>query len=251
MRLPGSSSNAHYSIGTNLVVIDRAENDLDRWATHPIKPLKGTDLDVVQGLIAAKTGLAVEAFAEKTGVSTETFAEVASVFSKAENAVILYGKGMNPGTLKALLDFAAATGAKILSVKGEANSQAAALLGLEKPFQLNGHQAVYLALGDDKPTQRFANKLEGVPFLAVQASYASQITAQADVVLPVEMWAEQQGHFVSVDGHIQKAEAALKPAEDVRSNVAALHAVAGSLGVQVNPNWQEQLCQRTPSVSLE
>jgi formate dehydrogenase major subunit len=238
-------------IGTKLVVVDKGENDLDRWATHPVKPTKGTDLDVVQGLIAAKSGADLQAYCEKTGISAATFTEVAEILSGAENAVLLYGKGIESAALKALLDLAAATGAKVLGMKGAANSLASTLLGFEKPFQMNGHQAVYVALGDDKPSQRLVQKLESAPFLAVQASYASQLTAQADVVLPVEMWAEQEGHFVTLDGRVQKAEKALAAADEVRSNTAALEALAAQLGAAFNQDWHAQLNQKVSAVAVE
>jgi formate dehydrogenase major subunit len=48
-------------------------------------------------------------------------------------------------------------------------------------------------------------RLEQAPFLVVQASYASELTEQADVVLPVEIWAEQEGHYLNLEGRLQKA----------------------------------------------
>ena len=116
-----------------------------------------------------------------------------------------------------------------MGVKGEANSLAAAQLGLEKTFKLNGHQAAYLALGDDEPSQQLLKKLEGVSFLVVQASYISPLTAIADVVLPVGNWMEQDGHYLSLEGRLQEAHQSIKPAEDILSNEAALQAVAKNL----------------------
>ena len=90
-----------------------------------------------------------------------------------------------------------------------------------------------MALGDDTPSQRLIQRLEKAPFLAVQASYVSRLTAMADVVLPVEMWAEQEGHYLNLEGRLQKANRVLTAPEGVRSNADALEALAGKLGLPV------------------
>jgi predicted molibdopterin-dependent oxidoreductase YjgC len=233
-----------------MIVIDREANELDRWGI-PVKASRGSEADVLSALAAAKAGSVLDSYEQKTGIPAGKLALVAELLRDAQSPVFVYGKGMDSDNLKALDDLARQSGAKVLGTKGAANSFASALLGLEKPFQVNGHQAVYLALGDDEPTQRLIQKVAGAPFLAVQSSYASQITAQADVVLPVEMWAEQEGTYINLDGHIQAAKKSLTPAADVRSNAAALEALAGCLGVEVSNDWREQICQRVPSAALE
>jgi NADH dehydrogenase/NADH:ubiquinone oxidoreductase subunit G len=140
--------------------------------------------------------------------------------------------------------------ASLVGVKGEANSLAAAQLGLEKAFKLNGHQAAYLALGDDVPSEQLLKKLEGVPFLVVQASYTSALTAKADVVLPVGNWMEQGGHYLSLEGRLQEAHQALKPAEDILSNEAVLQAFAKKLDVKSNDQWKKALTERVSSVEI-
>lgn len=139
----------------------------------------------------------------------------------------------------------------MLSVKGSANSLAASQLGLEKPFMLNGHKAVYVALGDDIPSQRLIQRLEKAPFIAVQASYASRLTSMADVVLPVEMWAEQNGHFVNLEGRVQESKQVISAPEFVRSNAAALEALAKQLDITVDGNWHSSLSERTAPVVLK
>ena len=140
--------------------------------------------------------------------------------------------------------------AALISVKGEANSLAAAQYRLEKPFQMNGHQAVFVALGDDTPSQSLVQRLEKAPFLAVQASYVSRLTAQADVVLPVEMWAEQEGHYLNMEGRLQQAARALTAPEGVRSNAEAIQALAEKLGIQPDANWEAALCARPAPVKI-
>lgn len=232
-------------IGTKLIVIDPHDNKLDPIADVSIKPKPGADVEIIAALQAAARG---ETVADKKIV------KAAQLIGAAKKLVIVYGKGLtassDPKALKHLIEYARAVNAKVISVKGEANSLAAAQLGLDRPFALNGHQAVYAAIGDDYVTDRLLQRLEKAPFVVAQASYASKLTALADVVLPVEMWAEQAGHYVSLDGRVQQTAKVLIAPEAVRSNVDALQAVAQQLGVDTEVDWQAALRQRTPIVNI-
>jgi len=55
------------------------------------------------------------------------------------------------------------------------------------------------------------------------------------VVLPVEMWAEQEGHFVNLEGRVQTAQKALTAPEGVRSNLDVLVDLAARMGFTVDP----------------
>ncbi len=255
--------------GAILVVIDPNDNAFDALTAYTVKVTKGSDVDMLEGLQAAivKTGLAkatapafnvekiLTALASKTGITEENALEIAGVIAKAQRPVIVYGKGITARAtvqpLKALLELARLAGAQVVSVKGEANSLAAAQYKLDRQFETNGHKAVYVALGDEYPSQRLLQRLEQVPFIVAQASYASRLTAIADVVLPVAMWAEQAGHYVSLDGRVQKARAALTPPTEVRSNLAALQAVAERLGMLSDADWQSALRERVAPVTIE
>jgi predicted molibdopterin-dependent oxidoreductase YjgC len=132
----------------------------------------------------------------------------------------------------------------VLSLKGEANSLGAYLYGLDKPFQVNGHQAVYLAIGDDKVSRRLVDRVKEAPFVAVQASYVSPLTELADVVLPSEMWAEQEGHYLNLEGRLQAIQRGLTPPEEIRSHVDILEAIAAQLDISLSEDWQNELSQR-------
>ncbi len=138
----------------------------------------------------------------------------------------------------------------MLSVKGKANSLAAAQYGLEKAFDPTGHQAVYIALGDEKPSQRLLEKLSDKKFLAVQASYASALTAMADVVLPVTEWVEQPGHYLNADGRLQEAKKVIKQPDEVRDNVEVLKDLADRLGVKTDDKWQAGLTKLVAPVAI-
>jgi predicted molibdopterin-dependent oxidoreductase YjgC len=250
--------------GTRLILVDPNPNGLELQANAVLKAARGSDADVLMGLRAGlvKLGLVegdsasqtLATAAEATGIEENDFITVAGMIGTASQPVILYGKGITagktPDTLRSLVEFGRLANAGLLSIKGEANSLAAAQYGLQKPFQVNGHQAVYIALGDDTPSQRLVQRVEKAPFLAVQASYVSRLTAMADVVLPVAMWAEEEGHYVNLEGRVQKANPALEAPIGVRTNEGALKALAGQLGIETDENWEAALCSRPAPVTI-
>ena len=253
--------------GVPIVVVDPGVNALDPIADCALKPKAGMDLQVMHQLAAAviKQDLArnpvvfeanktLNLLEGETGLPREVVFDAAKLIGKAKKPVIVYGKGLtaqnDPQVLEFLHFFAKLIGAELISLKGEANSLAASQLKLDRPFALNGHQAVYIALGDDYPAKRLIERLEKAPFLVVQASYRSALTDRADVVLPVTMWAEQDGHYVSLDGHLQAAHKSLSAPEAVRTNVEALELVAQKLNLDTAVDWKAELLKRTPIVSI-
>jgi NADH dehydrogenase/NADH:ubiquinone oxidoreductase subunit G len=72
----------------------------------------------------------------------------------------------------------------------------------------------------------------------------------ADVVLPVEMWAETSGHYLNIDGHMQEAVSAISKSGEIRSNQDALEAVAGALGVTTAFDWLAELEERKSPVAF-
>jgi NADH dehydrogenase/NADH:ubiquinone oxidoreductase subunit G len=182
------------------------------------------------------------------------------VLANAVSPVILFGKGVTAGRdedlVAALLGLAKLTGAVdsermgLLSVKGEANSLAAAQLGLEARFTLNGQQAVYAAIGDDYISNRLVERLTQAPYLVVQAAYASALTEKADVVLPVALWSEQAGHYVNMEGRVQAAVKALDAPAGVRENTTVLAEIAMRMNMPVKRDWQSALREFPSSAAL-
>ena len=259
--------------GTRLVVIDPFDNELHDLAHYSLRPKKDSDLDLLLGImeVVARLGLAKQqpaqvydlaqhtpaAASQKTGIPAEIIHQVGELIGLAQKPVFIYGKGITrggfPTVLQALLDLARMVGAldeqhsAVISTKGQANSLAAYLYELDKTFEPKGRQAVYLALGDDHATPRLMERLEGVPFLAVQASYRSPVTERADVVLPAETWAEQEGHFVNLEGRLQAAQRGLAAAGEVRSHTAIFQAIGQGMGIRLDANWRPALDQRVPT----
>ncbi len=260
--------------GVKLVVIDPEDNPMDVLAAATLKAKSCTDTEVLQGLTGAlikqgnaKSEVSLDAnkalqdAVAKCGISEEELLQVAQILGDAERPLFVYGKGITarntPQALKALVELAYVSGALtddyagVMSTKGQANSVAAAQYGLDKPFELNGHQAAFVAMGDDKPSQRLLRQLDKAPFKVVQASYVSPLTAMADVVLPVEMWAEQQGHYINMSGCVQAATASLEAPEDVRSTGSVLADLAGQMGLVVDADgWKDCLFERVSAVTI-
>ncbi|MFH1446430.1 MAG: molybdopterin-dependent oxidoreductase [Chloroflexota bacterium] len=255
--------------GTKLIVAGTKENRCIDKANLKLQQTKGTSLDLIEGLTAALVKLGkskvedlqaadtLNSSLEKTGLAVDSFLKAAEYISGAEKPVIVYGKGFvsnnNKVALKALWEFAdliGKNGAPLIGIKGQANSMAAAQLMLIKPFKTDSVQAVYLALGDEIPTKKFTKDLEKVPFVAVHAAYSSQLTSNADVVLPAVIWAEEEGHYLNSDGRLQKNCKALEAPENVLDTVTTLQKIAELLNVKTKCDWKSQLLARVSSIEI-
>lgn len=252
-------------LGTRLIVIDPYSNNMSELADYSLQIKPGSDVDLILGIMSAIRTLGMdkgtlsngvdlskytsEAVARTTGISVETLLEVSREIASAQKPVFVYGRGLtlenNIKALDALMALGKLVDApELVGTKGKANSLAAHYYGLDKPFEPTGAKAAYIAMGDDIPTDRLVNSLADIPFLAVQASYASELTNRADVVLPVETWTEQEGHYVNMEGLLQIAYKAISAPSGVWSNSAVLKGLANCLGVSINEDWREGLLTR-------
>jgi formate dehydrogenase major subunit len=260
--------------GTRVINIDPQEDVLDDVASLSLKNKPGSDLALILGLqaIIVKEGLErrpmimtdldtrVEEAVCTTGISLEKLNQTARMLANSITPVILFGKGItaqrDESLVEELYKLAVLVGAVdseragLISVKGETNSLTAALLGLDQVFELNGQKAVYAALGDSRVSKSLAERLSKAPYLVVQASYESEITQQADVVLPVTVWYEQEGTYINLDGRIQKTTKVINSLETVRDNLAVISELAAQMNISLESNWKEAILSRPSSVAL-
>jgi predicted molibdopterin-dependent oxidoreductase YjgC len=260
--------------GMHLIQVSPIAGPLDEFADVTLNNKSGSDLALINGMLAVivKEGLGRNPLAmpdaeaviadalQATGLEAEKLAQAARMLAHAVSPVILFGKGVtaqrDEKLVDALIKLATLIGAVdservgLLSLKGEANSEAAALFGLDKQFSLDGQQAIYVALGDDFASKSLLQGLEKAPYLVVQASYVSELTEKADIVLPVTLWSEQEGHYISLDGRVQKAEQAVHAPEGVRVNAAVLAEVAMRMNMPVKQDWQAEVHAKKSSVVL-
>jgi formate dehydrogenase major subunit len=261
-------------MGAHFINVDPEISDLDYLANTALKTKPGSDLALIKGLqsIVVKEGLGrsplelsdvdklIKQAIDATGVPQEELVQVAQMLARSISPVILFGKGITAQRDETLVEelhrLAVLVGAVdgerfgLISVKGESNSLAASLLGLDEAFKLNGEKAVYVALGDDYVSKSMVQRISKAPYLVVQACYESDLTEKADVVLPVTTWAEQEGHYINLDGRMQKAEKAVNPPETVRDHVSVLSEVAMRMNMKVESDWQKAVLGRKSSVSL-
>lgn len=127
------------------------------------------------------------------------------------------------------------TWAEAYAVKAGANQRALEALEIQGMPALKG--SVLVAAGDDPA----AVDLSQAGFVVAAASYASALTEKADVVLPVAIWSEQEGHYLNLTGRLQKTARAIQPAASVWTSEAALNALAKELGVVVEGSWEAAL----------
>jgi formate dehydrogenase major subunit len=260
--------------GTHVINIDPGEDVLDDIASISIKNKPGSDLALILGLqaIIVKEGLErrplsipdvdarIDDAVRTTGIALEKLVQAARMLANSITPVILFGKGITAQRDECLVEelykLAVLVGAVdqerngLLSVKGLTNSTTAALLGLDQVFELNGQKAVYVAVGDDRVSPSFLKRVSKAPYLVVQASFESELTQQADVVLPVTVWSEQEGTYINLDGRIQNTTKVLAAPETVRDNLAVISELAAQMNISLNSNWKEAILARQSSVAL-
>jgi formate dehydrogenase major subunit len=260
--------------GTRVINIDAQEDMLDEVASLSLKNKPGSDLAIILGLqaIIVKEGLErrpmsipdVDALIEEavsaTGISLEKLTQTARMLANSITPVILFGRGVtaqrDERLVEELYKLAVLVGAVdseragLIAVKGETNSLTAALLGLDQVFELNGQKAVYAVLGDSRVSKSLAERISKAPYLVIQASYESELTQQADVVLPVTVWSEQEGTYINLDGRIQNTTRVLVSPENVRDNLTVLSELAAEMNISLNSNWKEAILARPSSVTL-
>lgn len=250
--------------GAKLIVVDAAENSLDMLAELTLKPAKSIEANMIHGitgaLIVAEAARKadpkpVDAIIKeailKAGIPESELTKAAELFTKAEKIVLIYGKGLSSDALKQLVHLAEASGAKLVGTKGNANSLAASQFGMNSAIKLNGHQAVFAALGSEDPSQHIIQLLEKAPFLVVQAAYGSTLTAKADVVLPSCTWLEQEGTFINFEGKLQKSIRSLNAPEGVKSDGQIFNDLAEKMSVKLDEDWKKQLTGKVAQVVIQ
>ena len=230
---------------TNVITVTNESTGMESFTPYGKIINKGSELSFVSALNSAYHNQLHGEIMEKVGISSQEVVKLATLFKNAKNPMIIFGvefEAKNKSdVIRALLQFASETNSKFASLKGNANSLFASQLNLDSSFTLNGSQVVFLALGDEDPSQTLTQRVENAPFIIVQASYQSALSAKADVVLPVTNWLEQNGHYVTSDGKTQEAKRALVPASDIKSNEEVFLALGSKLGLVLDENWMDAI----------
>ena len=237
--------------GAKLVQVSSAATGLDNFANFSLLVSDDKTADFLKDFAGAiQSGADYAKVASKFGLDEKTVKEAGMALkSAAKLGVILgsrYESSNGASIAQAAADFAANLNGKLVSTKGNINSLGASQLKMNNPIKVDGAEVVLFAASDEKLTQAQMKKFEKAPFLVVFSSFASPLTASADVVLPVMNWLEQDGTFLNFDGHVLKAHASLKADENVLSNLDAFGKLASKLNVKTTPAWESALS--APSV---
>jgi NADH dehydrogenase/NADH:ubiquinone oxidoreductase subunit G len=77
------------------------------------------------------------------------------------------------------------------------------------------------------------------------------LTGNADVILPVTMWAEQSGSYLSLDGRLQKIGKALNAPDGVVTSHEALLKLAEIWSLEPDHDWKSSLMARVPTIEIQ
>jgi NADH-quinone oxidoreductase subunit G len=212
--------------GATLIVLNARETKLDRYASFAVRYAYGDEVKSVHDL----------AKAEKIG----------DAFTKAENAIILFGSdGLG---LDGTSNLAAAC-AKLLQDSGHVGKPHNGLIGVwerandqgawEMGFQVAEDLAEILkgksvyAVGADPVVDdpALATALEGAAFVVVQDVMETATTEIADVVLPAQAFTEREGTLTSGERRVQRFYSAVPPTGESKPDFVITSQVAGHMGI--------------------
>ena len=151
------------------------------------------------------------------------------IAERAGQPIVLYGAGVTEeaaGALKKLQGKAA-----FVALEPGVNTHAAVAFGLANGFRPSTVKVLYALLGEqDCDGKDVLKGIDKNAFIAVQASFISPLTQQADVVLPMTIWSEREGSLTNTEGRVQKVNKAVEPAGEAKPDWEVLSLLAEKLG---------------------
>lgn len=243
--------------GCKVVTLDENTNGMDNFASISLKTKTTHQAAVVHALMdSLKTDQPdFSAISNISGISIEELKSVYQFINNAKSKVVVVGNDGDrldsEDILKAAYALANESNASLLVLKGGANSLTASLFKLDELINLDGTEVCMLVVGDERLSQQFIKRFEKVPFLIVLRSYVSPLTANAQVVFPVQTWLEQEGTYINFYGKTQKAHASLNSAEGVVSAQEAITHLAEKAQVKLDTDWKSRLSKRVSPVIIE
>lgn len=242
--------------GCKVIDINSAPTGLENFATVNLLCKKGTENELLKSLtLAFKTGKNEFDQTEKiTSVKEQILENAFKLIQSAKHPFIVYGLPdfeHEPGDLlRAAYTLSKTIGAGLLDVKGGANSLAVAQLDLNHSLPIEEIQTGLIFLSDENPTQQMIKSFDHLTAKIVVSSYVSPLTASAQIVLPVQTWLEQEGHYLNFDGQMQLAHSSLKSPSEVRSGTEIIESLAQKLGIKLNLEWNKKITNKISSVHI-
>lgn len=193
---------------------------------------KGARLIVIDG---ADNGLAPFAYLNLTMAEINKAVEIAA---RADSPLVLYGAGVTEKAAAALKKLEAK--ASFVALEPGANTYGAAAFGFNNGFKPESLKLLYILLGEQNwDSRELLKKMDKNTFTVVQASFASPLTEQADVVLPMAIWSERSGSLTNTDGTVQQVSKALEPSGEAKADWDILSLLAGKLGKKIGTSLEE------------
>ncbi|HEU0294509.1 MAG TPA: NADH-quinone oxidoreductase subunit NuoG [Anaerolineales bacterium] len=217
--------------GATLIVLNPRATRLDRYASFVLRYAYGDEVKAVQDL-------------DKEG-------KIGDAFTKAENAVILFGSDGLGLSGSANLASACATLLQesghvgkpnngLIGVWERANDQGAWEIGFraeENLAELLKGKSVYI-VGADPVTDdpELAKALEDAAFVVVQDVMETATTEIADVVLPAQAFTEREGTLTSGERRVQRFYAAVPVTGEAKADFAITALIGQHMGVALEGN---------------
>ena len=231
--------------GAKLIQISDCPTGIDNFANESLtidKKSQSKLINAIGNLIARKS-VDVEKIAKTFKLNVSSLKNVMRIMSSANKVAVIFGSRCEfddaTAVLESIISLNTLLNGKLITTKGNINSVGASMLGINNIATTDNSEVVLMALGDEELPQSFSRKFEKIPFSIIFSSYISPLTANADIVLPVQNWLEQGGHFINADGQILEAKAALEAPETVISNEESLLKLAAVLNIKKQQGWEE------------
>jgi len=239
-------------VGAKLIQISDNSTGFDHFANESLTIGKNSQSEFIEAIenLVAKKSSDIDKIAKSFKLDLSSLENVVEMISSAKKVVIIFGSRTNYDNAAAVLDSIISLknqlNGKLVTTKGNINSVGASAIGINNVENVVGSELTIMALSDEELSQSFSKKFDKAPFSIIFSSYISPLTANADIVFPVQNWLEQGGHFINADGHIFEAKAALEAPEAVFSSEESLSKLADDLKVKKQKSWRE-LVKETPA----
>ena len=241
----------------NLVMVTNRENKLaDNFANRLVTV--GNNFEQIVKLLACYKDGGVcdetDKIIENEGLKAHRAYRLLETVQTWQHPVIIIGKEFakleNLETLRNLVSYSHEVGAKVIILKGDTNSFAASLLGLELNPEIESSPVAFYALGDSHACHHALDGMKNSGFKIVQTSYMNELAELADIILPCKIWAEEEGHYLTTDGRIELNRQAITAGELQRSVSEVLIDLSVKSGFSLQPDWQAIVTDRISSIVL-
>lgn len=239
-----------------MFIANSTRTSIGDWSSNKLEYV-GTDYAAVVDLLqsyAQAEDPDLPAKLQNLGFKPERAERILGQLKESQKPVIVIGKEFakaeNLPAFHKLVQLAREIGAKVVTLKGKGNNFAGALLGYKLDAQPMSTPVFYLALGDGHACDHTRDALAGSEFKIVQASYASEFTEIADVVLPCTIWAEQEGHYLTSEGKLGLNQQAIQAADGNLPVLDVMKSLANKSGLALSEAWRAAVEEKVAAIVL-